>query len=117
MKFDSTVLLASMRRGYAYSATNLAHQHGQTTAGIRELLGKLVQEGHVQVFNQSSRTIQFVRVEARPASGERPEQEEAVGAPSVATFPENRNIDSELTGYEASLMRHRALAMLGRNGR
>jgi hypothetical protein len=69
------------------------------------------------VFNQSSRTVQFMRVEASPVSGERSEHEEAVGAPSVATFPDNRNIDGELTGYEASLMRHRALAMLGRNGR
>jgi hypothetical protein len=117
MKFDSTVLLASMRRGYAYSATYLAHQHGETTATIRELLGKLVLEGDVQVFNQSSRTVQFMRVEACPAVGERSEHEEVVGAPSVATFPDNRNIDGELTGYEASLMRHRALAMLGRNGR
>jgi hypothetical protein len=117
MKFDSTALLASMRRGYTYTATYLAQQHGQTTAIIQELLGELVLEGHVQVFNQSSRTVQFMRVEARPVCEERPEDRAVAGAPTVATFPDNRSIDGELTGYEASLMRHRALAMLGRGGR
>jgi hypothetical protein len=116
MKFDSTVLLAGMRRGYAYSASYLAHQHGQTTATIRELMGTLVLEGQVKVFSQSSRIVQFMRVEASPVSAQSLEREEPV-APSVATFPDNRNFDGELTGYEASLMRHRALAMLGRNGR
>jgi hypothetical protein len=117
MKFDSTVLLTGMRRGYAYSASYLAQQHGQTTATIRELMGTLVLEGQVKVFNQSSRIVQFMRVETSPISAQRLEREEPFGAPSVATFPDNRNFDGELTGYEASLMRHRALAMLGRKGR
>jgi hypothetical protein len=117
MNLDSTVLLAHMRRGREYSATYLAHQLGQPPSFIRELLCELAQDGRVQMSSRSSRIILFRLVE-NPAldHGQSPD-DDPIKPTSVATFPVTRNVGGELTDYEASLVRHRALAMLGRGSR
>jgi hypothetical protein len=117
MNLDSTVLLTHMRPGREYSAAYLGNELGQMPAVISGLLCELVEEGRVQMSSQSSRIILFRLVDhSAPEDGDSSDDDPAPST-SVATFPVTRNVAGELTDYEASLSRHRALAMLGRGSR
>jgi hypothetical protein len=117
MNLESTVLLAHMRRGREYSATYLAHQLGQSPSSIRELLCELAQEGRVHMSSRSSRIILFRLAEPLVSDRGSSPDEGLIEPTSVATFPVTRNVGGVLTDYDASLARHRALAMLGRGSR
>jgi DNA-binding IclR family transcriptional regulator len=118
MNLGSTAILAHMRQGREYSVTYLARLLGQPASMTRRLLAELVKEGLVQTTTQTSWSTVYILTPTDAETGSRASAESAAPPVTIATSPMKQRLGGAvLQGYEASLSRHRLLAMLGRGGR
>jgi predicted ArsR family transcriptional regulator len=115
MKLTPTNLLSRMRRGHDYTATDLAERFSEPTTTVRDMLCTLVEEGRVEMSSKSSRMMRFRLAEARVAASQSDQGGGEAAVTSVATFPVTRTLNGSLCGYDSTLTRHRALAMLARD--
>lgn len=114
MRLTSGNLLDRMRYNLDYHPTYLAQRFNVTTAVVRDMLCMLVEEGRVEMTSKDRSVIKFRRVKAQPHDTARTSDQETLSDTSVATRPAPRTFGGNLNEYSASLMKHRALAMLTR---
>jgi hypothetical protein len=110
----STSLLLTMRRGRIYTASNLGRLLGEKADAVEQALCELVADGSVEACNKSMNVLGYRRSELMHVQQTAHPDTRQEAETSVATSPVTRRLEGSLSGYSASIERHRVLAMLVR---
>lgn len=109
-------LLAHMKWGREYSATQLTQVLRAARSTMLRLLQELVDEGQLRAIQRTVRAVHYTRVSLGCAPvtvrGSSPGLAEPT---SMATFPVRRNFTGSLSCYGSELGTKRQLALLARD--
>ena len=113
MTLTPASLLAQIKCGREYSATQLAQHYAKSTEAVRDMLTTLVHQGRLRTCQRSWQTFYFSDTTAGSAmtgqDGVRSDVQTTKATPAA-----RYTADGNLSGYEAQFALQRSLAFLSR---
>lgn len=113
MKLTPASLLAQIKCGREYSATQLAQRYAESTEAVRDMLTTLVHQGRLRTCWRSWQTFYFSDATAGGAITGQDDGRSDVRT-TEATPAARHTADGNLSGYEAQFALQRSLALLSR---